>query len=507
MKIKIALSFLIGMLLIVSISSSGININSSIETKNEVKNLYMSSNIELPVWNVGDKWTYRIDAEGNQGNAVDFDITIDNFILKVTEVLSDSYKLYVEVPRGDFKGGGSVDLDILTISGNLKNTRLTGYMTIKKSDLSFIDMDISIDGKIDKAIDIPFNVDMQVSFYNEDFNQTNFSYLHFPFSEGDSWVIPSSYMVSELDVNLLNEEVEVYNFIEEHIFTCTGWQSIQDFYSMKILRNNQNDEVIYYSPAAGGISKIEYNSMDLGFGYNLDSLEMNLKSTTYQAPTNPPNSPIMPSGKNLIDIGETASYTTSATDPDSDPVRYVFDWGDGKEDQTDFYNSGESVTLDHTWNKGGTFELKVKAVDIYGSESSWSNPLTIEVLNEAPEKPATPDGPDEGKIKKSYSYNTMSNDSDGHKIRYGWDWNGDKNVDEWTDYKNSGMLVTTSHKYTEQGDYQIFVIAEDEYGSQSEWSDPLNIVMPKTKLFDIDLIQKIFSNFDYLEGLFDLIFS
>lgn len=504
MKIKLALSFLISMLLIVSISSSGININSSFEKQNEFKTSYTGSNIELPIWDVGDEWTYRIEAEGNQGNAVDFDITINNFIVKVTEVLSDSYKLYVEVPRGDFRGGGSVDLDIITISGNLKDTRLTGYMYIKKSNLAFMNIDVTIDGKIDKIVDIPFDVDMQVSFYNEQFNQTNFSYIDFPFDEDDNWIVPGAYIISELDVNLLPEPVEMYNYVEEHIFTSSGWENIQGFYSAKILRNNQNDDVIYYSPAAGGISKIEYNSIDLGYGYNLNNFEMTLKSTTYEAPTNSPNAPSTPSGENSLDVGSKASYTTSASDPDSDPVRYIFDWGDGKTTQTDFYNSGESVTLDHTWSKDGIFNLKVKAVDIYGAESSWSNPLSVEVLNEAPEKPATPDGPSEGKIKRSYEYSSISNDSEGHKIRYGWDWDGDKNVDQWTDYKNSGVEVSTSHKYTTQGDYQIFVIAEDEYGSQSEWSDPLSVVMPKNRFLDLDFIQNILSSFNFLREIFNV---
>ena len=44
-------------------------------------------------------------------------------------------------------------------------------------------------------------------------------------------------------------------------------------------------------------------------------------------------------------------YTFNATYPNGYDVRYVIDWGDGKEDMTGFYASGEKVKLNHTFLK------------------------------------------------------------------------------------------------------------------------------------------------------------
>ena len=56
----------------------------------------------------------------------------------------------------------------------------------------------------------------------------------------------------------------------------------------------------------------------------------------------------------------------------------IFDWDDKKTTWTEFYyNSGETVEASHTWNKWGTYEIRVKAKDPYGYESEWSDPLEV----------------------------------------------------------------------------------------------------------------------------------
>ncbi|MGF3554217.1 MAG: PKD domain-containing protein, partial [Thermoplasmatota archaeon] len=34
--------------------------------------------------------------------------------------------------------------------------------------------------------------------------------------------------------------------------------------------------------------------------------------------------------------------------------------------------SGDNVTVTHKWTKKGTYQVKAKAKDIYGSESGWT---------------------------------------------------------------------------------------------------------------------------------------
>ncbi|MBC7128189.1 MAG: hypothetical protein H5T45_00440 [Thermoplasmatales archaeon] len=95
-----------------------------------------------------------------------------------------------------------------------------------------------------------------------------------------------------------------------------------------------------------------------------------------------------------------------------------------------------------------------------------------------PEKPERPSGKERVRIRKSYEYETYSIDPDNDKLQYGWDWNSDAIVDEWTGFYNSGEKAIISHKWDKRGSYEIRVRARDENGFESEWSDPLAISAP-----------------------------
>lgn len=95
-----------------------------------------------------------------------------------------------------------------------------------------------------------------------------------------------------------------------------------------------------------------------------------------------------------------------------------------------------------------------------------------------PGKPQKPVGKERIRIRKSYEYESYAVDPDGDRLQYGWDWNGDYIVDEWTGFYPSGEKVRVSHKWDKKGDYEIRVRARDEKGLESEWSDSLAITVP-----------------------------
>jgi len=86
---------------------------------------------------------------------------------------------------------------------------------------------------------------------------------------------------------------------------------------------------------------------------------------------NAPDKPVINGSiSGLINI--EYNYTAVTSDIDSDNVSCYFDWGDGeKSGWTDFVPSGTMVNLSHSWEKSGTYTLKVKAKDDYGMESEW----------------------------------------------------------------------------------------------------------------------------------------
>jgi len=96
-----------------------------------------------------------------------------------------------------------------------------------------------------------------------------------------------------------------------------------------------------------------------------------------QSPNKPPNKPDRPNGPVKVKPGKEQTYTTNpAKDPDSDKIeKYEWDFdGDGK---VDAETNTPSAT--HTWEKKGTYPVRVRARDEYGAVSEWSDPLSVSV--------------------------------------------------------------------------------------------------------------------------------
>ena len=95
--------------------------------------------------------------------------------------------------------------------------------------------------------------------------------------------------------------------------------------------------------------------------------------------TEPPTKPSIDGpSSGITDTDYT--FDCMSTDPDDDQIYYLFDWGD--ETDSDWFgpfDSGDIVSLKHNWISKGTYEVKVKAKDIYGLQSEWSDPLSISI--------------------------------------------------------------------------------------------------------------------------------
>lgn len=93
----------------------------------------------------------------------------------------------------------------------------------------------------------------------------------------------------------------------------------------------------------------------------------------------PPNKPDKPSGRTSGKVGETYDYIVTTTDPEGDDVYYWVEWCPDCQDAKwqGPYTSGDKITLSHAWEKQGTFSIKVKAKDVYGAVSEWSDSLVV----------------------------------------------------------------------------------------------------------------------------------
>ncbi len=76
--------------------------------------------------------------------------------------------------------------------------------------------------------------------------------------------------------------------------------------------------------------------------------------------------------------GDVVMFTAQSTDNEGDQIFYLFDWGDNsKNEWLGPFESYEEIEASHVWKEKGIYEVKVKARDIHGLESDWSDPLVV----------------------------------------------------------------------------------------------------------------------------------
>jgi hypothetical protein len=199
--------------------------------------------------------------------------------------------------------------------------------------------------------------------------------------------------------------------------------------------------------------------------------------TTTDQPNNPPVTPSRPSGPAAGWTGVYIEFSSSSGDPDLDQIKYGWDWNsnDVVDEWTVLMDSNSTCYRSRKWNTPGSYNIKVKVKDSKGAVSGWSEVKSINILllNNEPNSPNQPEGPTDGETNVEYEYTVSTTDPDNDKINYGWDWNGDYIIDEWSSYSPSGFTDIRKHSWNTEGIYNVQVKAEDEHGYQSDWSLPL----------------------------------
>ena len=213
----------------------------------------------------------------------------------------------------------------------------------------------------------------------------------------------------------------------------------------------------------------------------------NLDFTWFELPdSDPPKIPKIPSGVNSGKVGISYTFTTSTKDPNGNKVRYVWDWGDDTPHQwTDYIESGQEISVEHTFEKNGSFEVRVRAEDKKGAYSDFSDPLIVNISceNHAPLKPDI-NGPNSGLPDNEYEFTFSSTDADEDKICFYVDW-GEFDVDQ-TEYIESGENIKIKHEWSNNGEYTIKVKAIDKKGLESGCSYfEIKISKGRPRIFDL----------------------
>lgn len=96
-----------------------------------------------------------------------------------------------------------------------------------------------------------------------------------------------------------------------------------------------------------------------------------------------PDKPELNGPKSIKKLKDS-SFEITAEDQDNDQIYYKIDWGyelerDNSIELLGPFDSGEKVEITHKWNIAKKYEIKVKTIDCYGSESKWSDPFNLKV--------------------------------------------------------------------------------------------------------------------------------
>lgn len=74
--------------------------------------------------------------------------------------------------------------------------------------------------------------------------------------------------------------------------------------------------------------------------------------------------------------GPTKSYTITTIDPDDDKIYLLINWHDGTyEGWIGPYDSGEEVTINHTFSAMGEYCVEAKAKDMFNAEGPWGTEM------------------------------------------------------------------------------------------------------------------------------------
>lgn len=127
-----------------------------------------------------------------------------------------------------------------------------------------------------------------------------------------------------------------------------------------------------------------------------------------------------------------------------------------------------------------------------------------------PPNPPEIDGPRSGESTEEIFYSFKTTDPDNNMLMtLEIDW-GDGEIqreggESCTMPWESGKVIEISHVWNETGDYSITARAQDINGAWSNWSEPLEVSMPKSKNNYQNLIEYFFqklSSFKFLDGIF-----
>jgi PKD repeat protein/DNA/RNA endonuclease G (NUC1) len=166
-------------------------------------------------------------------------------------------------------------------------------------------------------------------------------------------------------------------------------------------------------------------------------------------------------GDSSVKEGETVNFSATATDPGSDTITYIWDFGDGSE-------TVEGAEASHIFTDNGTYNVTLTASDEDGGETAQTLEVTVE--NVAPTFTQI-NGKTTVNEGEAVDYNATATDPGDDELTYTWNF---------ADGTSEVQGANASHTFSQNGVYDAVVTASDDDGAAttSNLSITVNNVAP-----------------------------
>ena len=178
-----------------------------------------------------------------------------------------------------------------------------------------------------------------------------------------------------------------------------------------------------------------------------------------------------------IYVGESMAFFVKATDPDGDPLTFI--WRvDGAESKRETLSSTATSSFLFEGSSAGLYTIKVKVTDGKSSVSaSWKVTVLEKPKNTAPVAIILTNGEDVNSVTvepgTTLTFDgSPSYDPDGDPITYRWDTDGDGVADSTA----QSIQLT----FSEEGSYTIELVVADDKGLEGKDTVVVNIVVTDT---------------------------
>ena len=177
------------------------------------------------------------------------------------------------------------------------------------------------------------------------------------------------------------------------------------------------------------------------------------------------------------------------------------------------YKYWDALTFGEMWNIAITKYIKSQSmIDVdYKTMEQWTSfgdpTLKIAEQSNSPYKPDRPFGPTSGLVGKQYTFSSSSSDPDGDPLQFQFDW-GDGTASNWIGPLPSGSEVSANKSWSKTGLFQVRVVAKDDHGKVSEWSEPSAVNIPRIKTLNKPFLRFLNNNpllFPILKQLLQLL--